>query len=38
MTVFILILLIVYIVVPVLINYMVYKNSFFRRLGAIVIA
>jgi len=38
MTVFILILLIVYIVVPVLINYLVYKNSFFRRLGAIVIA
>jgi len=38
MTGFILILLTVYIVVPVFINYLVYKNSFFRRLGAIVIA
>ncbi len=38
MTGFILILLIFYLTIPVLINYMVFKNSFFRRLGAIVIA
>jgi uncharacterized membrane protein len=38
MTSFILILLLAYISIPVLINYLVYKHSFFRRLGAIVIA
>jgi uncharacterized membrane protein len=38
MTSFILILLLAYIIIPVIINYLVYKNSFFRRLGAIVIA
>ena len=38
MTGFILILLLAYIIIPIIINYLVYKNSFLRRLGAIVIA
>ena len=38
MTGFILILLLAYIIIPIIINYLVYKSSFLRRLGAIVIA
>ncbi len=38
MTVFIISLLIFYLLIPLIINYMVYKSSFLRRLGAIMIA
>ena len=38
MTVFILALLFVYLISPLIINYIVYKSSFLRRVGAIVIA
>ena len=38
MTIFIISLLIFYLLIPLIINYMVYKSSFLRRLGAIMIA
>jgi len=38
MTIFILTLFFVYLISPLIINYMVYKSSFLRRVGAIVIA
>jgi len=38
MTIFIISLLIFYLLIPLMINYLVYKSSFLRRLGAIMIA
>lgn len=38
MTIFIISLLIFYLLIPLIINYLVYKSSFLRRVGAIIIA